>query len=222
MPPGLPYCRRVKPDLDSRVRAAAFEFLSVRHLPSPARRAARGGPHPARRPSAWRAGRLERSRAVQAAPRRLRPPHPGDQAEPDGGPAPRHPARGRRADAPPRPAGAQHQEAPDPDRAPVGGERVDEGAGEDQRRAADEGQDGSRQPCHHQQPDQDVDGDQSPTITPSTVSTARSMRGRSMLGWSSAATATIAGSSGRWMKPTRGRRAAGSRCRRPSSEWSVQ
>src|SRR5437870_5357688 len=47
--------------------------------------------------------------------------------------------------------------------------------------------------------------------TPRAISTARSMSGRSMLGYSSPEAATIAGRSGTWMKPTRARPAASPR-----------
>src|SRR5262249_40728458 len=59
-------------------------------------------------------------------------------------------------------------------------------------------------------------GHQPCAITPRSVSTARSMSGKSMLGCSRPVAATIAGSSGKWTKPTRG----GSGMSR--TVWSVQ
>ena len=56
----------------------------------------------------------------------------------------------------------------------------------------------------------------SAAITPRIVSTARSMSGKSMLGSSSPEVATIVGSSGKWTKPTAGRRG------QPLTVWSVQ
>ena len=56
----------------------------------------------------------------------------------------------------------------------------------------------------------------SAAITPRIVSTARSMSGKSMLGCSSPAPATIAGRSGKWTNPMAGRRS------RVLTVWSVQ
>src|SRR5262249_26841798 len=58
------------------------------------------------------------------------------------------------------------------------------------------------------------------TTTPSAISTARTIRATSMLGCSSPLAATIAGSSGRWMKPARaGRPRSASSYRVVYSVW---
>ncbi len=52
-------------------------------------------------------------------------------------------------------------------------------------------------------------------MTPSAISAARSMSGKSMLGCSRPEPVTIEGRSGTWMKPTRGAR------ERERTAWSV-
>ena len=104
-----------------------------------------------------------------------------------------------------------------------------DGADDDVRRAepgGERGQDrrlrGERQP-DHVQPVVRAEGEDvvakvlhaARRTTPSAISTARTMRPTSMLGCSRPLAATIAGSSGKWMKPACARRP------RRASQWSV-
>src|SRR5690606_31500401 len=101
---GAPQLRRARhapptaPALVPRAGAARIP-RAVRRVPAAPRGAARGRAHPAGPASDGRADGPERPRALQAAPRGVRPAHPGCAAGPRHPDLPRHPRRGGRADA---------------------------------------------------------------------------------------------------------------------------